>query len=52
MVFENKHAFFGKWTLNLGKILEQKRHIQDGSSEFLHPKNCFSYSSQMLQSIL
>ena len=29
-----KSAFFEKWPLNLGKILDRKRHIQDGSSKF------------------
>ena len=34
MTFEKKHVFFGKWTLNLGKILDRKRRIQDGGSKF------------------
>ena len=35
MVFEEKSMlFFGKWTLNLGKTSDHKRHIQDGSSKF------------------
>ena len=39
--WRKKYAFFGKWTLNLGKISDRKRHIQDGSSKFCYPKKFF-----------
>ena len=33
MALNKKHVFFGKWTLNLGKVSDRKRHIPDSSSK-------------------
>ena len=33
-LLKKKHGFFGTWTLNLNKISDRKRHIQNSSSKF------------------
>ena len=51
-LLQKKACDFEKWTLNLGKIVDQKRYIQNASSKFWHPKKLFFYSSQKLHPIL